>query len=602
MATNISIQTKVQTVQALFGNNTSYRIPPFQRPYTWNQDRQWEPLWDDIESLAKRHRSQTGTARPHFMGTIVMQHRATPTGQAEMRLVIDGQQRLTTLQLAVRAAADVFKTRGMNDRASRLEALTLNRREYTGGSDDNLVKIRQTNATDRTAFQAVMREQSDESGNPSNIWKCYRYFYESTEKYLGGPLLSTEIGEAAAESLEEVLSRLLVVAAIDLEEQDEPYTIFATLNDRGQSLGPADLVKNMMMQRAGVGDDESKATRVWGVFEDDPWWRQKTGENNLGRTQVDRFIDHWVSISTGKALRTPERLPADVARYLEEIDKEKTWDAVNDLNKRALVYRSIHKETLDGAEEFLKKMKALSVGAPMATMLWLYTAEVPTQQRAIITNAVESYVIRRSLAGMTTNALRDTFAELITKIANLSAELAAQTVIEHLAKATADQRWPTDHEVEHFLQNQPMKGTAAAQREIIAAIEKRLRPSGAEPIGPTDQLTVDHIMPKSWQENWPLPKGIPSGEAAGIARDRAVKYIGNLTIITRSLNSTIRNKPWNEKKKLLKDSVLFMNRKLLENAPEIWDEDTIKERSKFMAEQATKVWLGPSHFVAQTGV
>ncbi len=389
METNIRMDARVLSVESLFGSDTSYRIPPFQRPYSWGQDRQWEPLWEDIESLAKRRLSQTGTTRPHFMGAIVMQQRTTPVGVAATRLVIDGQQRLTTLQLAIRAATDALKTRGMDDRANRLRTLTLNRPEYTGGNKDNLVKIRQTNANDRNAFQAIMLDQADEPDIPSNIRKCYRYFLESTEKYLEGPLLSnTQEAKDLAEALEAVLSRLLVVAAIELNEQDEPYTIFGTLNDRGQHLGPADIVKNMMMRRADVGDDEGKAKQVWGLFEADPWWRKTTGENNLTRTQADRFIDHWVSIRSGKALRSPERLPSDVTKHLDDIGIEKTWDAVNDLNQKATAYQKIHQSTLIGAEEFLKRMKALGVGAPMSTMLWLYTTDIPDQERKSITNAL----------------------------------------------------------------------------------------------------------------------------------------------------------------------------------------------------------------------
>ena len=116
-------------------------------------------------------------------------------------------------------------------------------------------------------------------------------------------------------------------------------------------------------------------------------------------------------------------------------------------------------------------------------------------------------------------------------------------------------------------------------------------------MGPTEQLTVDHIMPKSWKETWPLPQGTPSREAAALARDRAVGYIGNLTIITKSLNSSIRNKPWDAKKDLLKDSTLYMNRKLLDDAPDKWDEEAMKTRSVFMAELTTNVWLSPSKYL-----
>ena len=528
METDIRIDARVLSVESLFGTDTSFRIPPFQRPYSWGEDRQWGPLWDDIEGLAKRRLSGNATARPHFMGAIVMQQRSTPVGVAATRMVIDGQQRLTTLQLAIRAAADVLEARGMNDRAGRLKTLTMNRAAYSGGNDDNLAKIRQTNESDRKAFQAIMLDETVEPDISSNIGKCYRYFHRATEQYLEGPLLSqTQEAKDLAEALEAALSRLLVVVAIGLNEQDEPYTIFATLNDRGLHLGPADIVKNMMMQLADVGDDESKAEQVWGLFEHDPWWRKTTGENNLTRTQADRFIDHWVSIRSGRALRSPERLPSDVAKYLDDVGRKNTWGAVNDLNQKAPTYRRIHESNLTGAEDFLKRMKALGVGAPMATMLWLYTTDVPPVERRFITDAVESYVVRRSLAGMTTNALRDTFAELITEIAKSSTKSPVETVIKHLAKGSpANRIWPTDQEIKQFLSNQPMKGTTSAKREIFAAIEQHLRPPTAEPIGPTEKLTVDHILPKSWQDNWPLPKGTQNREAAELARNRTVNFIG----------------------------------------------------------------------------
>ena len=335
-----------------------------------------------------------------------------------------------------------------------------------------------------------------------------------------------------------------------------------------------------------------------GLFERDTWWRKMTGENNLARTQEDRFIDHWVSIRSGKALRTPERLPSDIAKHLDDVGRENTWDAVNDLNQKAPTYRRIHQSNLTGAEDFLTRMKALGVGAPMSTMLWLYTTDVPDAERKFITDAVESYVVRRSLAGMTTNALRDTFAELISEIAKESTKTPVETVIEHLAKSSpANRKWPTDQEVKDFLSNQPMKGTTSAQREIFAAIEQHLRPTTAEPIGPTEKLTIDHILPTSWKENWPLSKGIQNKEAAELARDRAVKYIGNLTIITKSLNSTIRNKSWNEKRQLLKDSTLYMNRKLIDSAPNSWDEDAIKQRSILMAKLTTEIWRSPTDYM-----
>ena len=102
------MNAEIVNLQTLFGKPVSYRIPPFQRSYAWNKENQWEPLWQDVVNVAERwlNRQDKTEMRPHFMGAIVLQQQENATGEVEKRTVVDGQQRLTTLQMLIRAAQE----------------------------------------------------------------------------------------------------------------------------------------------------------------------------------------------------------------------------------------------------------------------------------------------------------------------------------------------------------------------------------------------------------------------------------------------------------------------------------------------------------------
>ena len=396
----------VVSATSLFSHPVSYRIPYFQRQYCWTKLDQWEPLWRDIKRTAARYQSGDRKPRAHFMGAMVTQQQNSKPGVVQMSLVIDGQQRLATLQAVIKATAVVVESQGLQEMANRLNILTRNDENYSDQDPDNIVKVRQTDPRDRISFAGVMQGKENDGTSGSDIGKCYRYFRKRIEDWLAE---NPDSNGDRPEALEAALSQLLSIAVIDLREDAEPYTIFATLNDRGVRLGPADIIKNMLMHKADVGNNNEKAEQVWGAFAD-PWWRNTTGENNLERTQVDRYLDHWLTIKTGDANRKMDRLPADFNDYLEEQDENRIWSIVEEIATGAKTYRDIHERRLSGAQQFLERMDALKIGAPMATVLWLCTNQIPQASRDLIIQAIESYIIRRTLAGMTTNALRDIFA------------------------------------------------------------------------------------------------------------------------------------------------------------------------------------------------
>ena len=125
------MDTNVHTPQAMFFNPIRYEIPPFQRPYIWTQEQQWEPLWEDLSSLAETL-AASGQAEPHFLGAIVLQLRHTSIGQIPTREVVDGQQRLTTIQLLLDAIQEFCVEAGFDGSAARLNGLVLNPEAFIG--------------------------------------------------------------------------------------------------------------------------------------------------------------------------------------------------------------------------------------------------------------------------------------------------------------------------------------------------------------------------------------------------------------------------------------------------------------------------------------
>ena len=127
---------------------------------------------------------------------------------------------------------------------------------------------------------------------------------------------------------------------------------------------------------------------------------------------------------------------------------------------------------------------------------------------------------------------------------------------------------------------------------VFEAIEKKIRPSKSEPAGPTDKLTVEHLLPQGWKENdWPLPQNIANKDEATTVRDGYVPRIGNLTLATRELNSSMSNRSWETKRSALHSySSWFLNKNLLDNAPTVWDETAIEDRCLQMAQEAIEIW------------
>ena len=577
----------IQTLSDLFDPSVSYRIPVFQRPYAWTKERQWQPLWRDAERIADQllDKKSGEIIPPHFMGAIVLQLRSAKSGRVVKRIVVDGQQRLTTLQLLIRAAQEAFYNLDDTRRAKEMSKLTLNDLKGQKDDFDSDTKVRQSNLNDLQSFQDVIRGLNDPGKPMRSIGEAYQYFLAEITHWLNKD--PTNRG-TRAEALKSTLMEYLQLASVDLDEGERPHFIFSVLNARAEPLLESDHIKNTVMYEADVVDDAARATELWGLFERNEWWRGSTKEGRYSRIHLDRFLNYWVVMRMRKEVNA-DSVSTEFNRYSES-NGLPIEQIAQDMRKAGQVYHDLEDARTPGIEAFLRRVKTMEIGVVMPILIWLYTSDIPDHIRWRSIQAIESYLVRRMLCGVSSAGLNRLFVELLIKTESSASLAADQIIIDFLRGQTVDNRiWPNDAMLKENLVGSPLRGTVRRQTMVLEAIEYHLRSDKTEPMGQAT-LTREHIMPESWQRYWPLQDGISADEAIDV-RNRVVKEIGNLTLVTGKLNASLSNAPWDEKvETLARHTTLRLNWELLERWPKLWNETTIRERSEQLSKVATEIW------------
>lgn len=592
------------TLKALFQKDVRYVIPTFQRPYVWNQEDQWEPLWDDVRNTAERYidqlRASDGNnplaeerAGTHFMGAVVLQQRPTASAELETRDVIDGQQRLTTMQLFMDAAQEVLEELGAAAEAHRVSRLVVN----AYASDDQAFKLWPT-SLDRDAFRAAMTNVTTPVDfAESLIVQAHDFFRLQIREWIEAAIDTVDRGERI-HGLETAMFGLLELVVIDLATADDAFVIFETLNARGTPLLASDLVKNYVLQTATAAGADTNALyeAEWRALEE-PWWRTETRQGRIVRPRLDVFINYWLIMRTAAEVQSHEVFRA-FKSYVED-DGKAVVEVAADLHRLGLTYQAF--DTVDPFSEvgtFLYRWRTVDAGTSTPVLLWLFSqpdSVVSREARLRCVQVIESFLVRRMLCRLTTKDYNHLFLELLTRL-HVAAPGEVDTVlVAYLSDQSSEsRRWPDDAEFEHALLDLPLYRllTRGRLRMVLEAIEDSLRTVLAEESHVSrDSLTIEHVLPQSWKESWPLPV-----DAVGIEheldRERLLHSLGNLTLVNGRLNPTLSNGAWDSKRETLREhTVLHMNKELLSRFGDgAWNETTIRERGIALAAQAKKIW------------
>ncbi len=596
------------TLKALFQKDVRYVIPTFQRPYVWNQEDQWEPLWNDVRNTAERYidelacadgnnplaEKRTGT---HFMGAVVLQQQPTASAEIETRSVIDGQQRLTTAQILMDSAQEVFEEIGAEDGARRVSRLVLN--AYADG--DEAFKLWPT-SLDQEPFRAAMRNGAPTEGHrDSLIVKAHDFFRLQIREWVEAAPASEERAERI-HALEAALFGLLEVVVIDLASADDAFVIFETLNARGTPLLASDLVKNFILQTATAGglNADELYTRDWQPLED-AWWREEMRQGRIVRPRLDVFLNYWLVMETAEEVQSHEVFPK--FKLHVETEGKAIADVVRHVRKVSLTYRDfVNVDPASRVGTFRYRWRIVDAGTTTPVLLWLFSQPehvVSEEHRLQAIDALESFLVRRMICRMTTKDYNRLFLELISRLHDSTPGSAAEALIAYLVgQQSESRRWPTDSDVERAILDLPLYRllTRRRLRMVLEAIEVNLRSEFAEEDHVAQgTLTIEHVMPQSWKVHWPLG---PADERlrAELERERLLHSLGNLTLVNGKLNPKLSNASWASKRETLDaHTVLHLNKKLLAvYKDQDWTEGTIRERGTELAKAVLRIWPGPS--------
>ena len=285
------MQVNIRNLQTLFMNQVRYEIPLYQRRYVWEQEDQWDPLWEDVRNTSEDFLEAGMSTAAHFMGAVVLQNQPQVAGNLSVWSVVDGQQRLTTMQLLLDAVQEVLEQRGHAGEAARLKMLVLNNEAFVGDDDDLYFKVWPT-MLDRDAFRQTMHNHLiSEEYKDELIVRAHEFFKLQVNQWLDEDIGQTE--KERANALEQTSSHLLQMVVIDLESSEEPHVIFETLNARGTPLLQSDLIKNMLMYEADQAGTADTA-QIWNF--DTEWWNEDVYQGNALRPRIDAFLNFWLTM------------------------------------------------------------------------------------------------------------------------------------------------------------------------------------------------------------------------------------------------------------------------------------------------------------------
>jgi hypothetical protein len=608
----VTVETQVRTPQMVFMQPQRLIVPLFQRPYVWNEDNQWEPLWGDIARLAKRLLEDPAARQyPHFLGAVVLQQLQNPAGTMQERTIIDGQQRLTTLQLLLDALRAELLAVGAEQPAMRIETLVMNSQAFRERQEDRF-KVWPTNR-DRPAFNAVMAKDPPLSyGIPthttSRIVQAHEYFTNCAREWLAADKEAVPVRAAA---IERAVRELMQMVVIELTADENAQEIFETLNARGAQLTAADLIKNFIFQRlTEAGDDvESAYVQYWKEFESG-FWETEISAGRLRQQRSSLFLSQWLIAKTGEEILGREVFHRFKA-YADFDSGITMIDLLGQLHRAGRIYRDFVQAgsqpagPLDRLGIFAYRTSVMESEAVKPVLLFLLDpdeAAIPADQIAKAIDVVESWLVRRMLVRASTKSYTQVFAELITHVRKSGGRLAAGDVIEERLshQPGANWYWPDNDEVQAELRTLPAyrRLSRGRLRMVLEAAEDYERGWRGQATGlggervARGRYAIEHIMPRRWQAHWPLPEGRTAAD-----RDPLIETIGNLTLLTGRLNSRVSNGPWpgpgGKREALHEHDVLMLNRRLLERAPDSWDDEYVQARTERLIDAITKIWPVP---------
>ncbi|WP_169807086.1 GmrSD restriction endonuclease domain-containing protein [Micromonospora rosaria] len=559
------------TLRTLLQGEKQYIIPLYQRTYSWKRP-QLDRLWSDILELL----DTTGTDS-HFLGPIVLapSHNMTASG-VQSWLVVDGQQRLTTLSILLAAIRDLAS--GPSARLARKISTQYLINEFADGI--NSYTLLPTQA-DRAAWRAII-DRMPNAGGADKIGDAYRFFRSKIDQLFLDAVGDSE-GDEVLEKLEGIVATKLSFVEISAQAGDNAYRIFESLNNTGLKLTQADLLRNYLFMRL-----PETSERVY-----EQHWLPL--QNLLDEQSLVDLI--WLDlVLKGNKRATLHSIYEEQHRFLETLGSEiaiEQWIVA--LNHKARVFDRVlnpEKESdpiIRYALDRLRRWKARVVHpAALHVLLSYEDGKMNSQEVSDALRAVESYLVRQLIVGTGRAGSNVLLADLIRTLGD---KVPRQDQIIKILTGQR-RRFPTDQQVRAAMLEQPFywRGREWQKFYILRCLDEaagRTEVVDYENSG----LSIEHVMPQKATAAWlnELEYDLEEFESAEDAHQALVHAIGNLTL--SGYNGSLSNKNFPDKREILAKSGLSMNLSIADSAR--WGVAEIRQRGEFLANKAIEIWPGP---------
>lgn len=550
----------------LLHNSQQFIIPIYQRTYSWTK-QECDQLWKDIIRTGGND-----NIHAHFMGSIVyiLRDPYLASGQNPL-LVIDGQQRLTSLLLIIEALARRLGDAEPHDgfSARKLRNRYLRDPDEAGERSYKLLLTQ----TDKETLLSIL-EQKDPPKEYSSLLQANFEFFEKRVNALGDNL----------KSLCEGLNKLMVIDTSLNHEYDNPQLIFESMNSTGRALSQADLIRNFILMGLESKDQERLYNYHWRPME------EAFGQKDYVQ-HFDGFMRHYLTVKTGEIPRIGDVYDA-FKKHAQTVGG-KVDDLLADLHTFAGYYcamaldpKTLGQETRTALDIAFTDLRKLKVDVAYPLLLELYhdykKSQLSEKELEQAIRLVESYIFRRAVCSIPTNSHNKTFANFAQE---LKKDRYLESIQAHLLGLPSYRRFPKDKEFKREFVKRDLYNFSR-RHYWLDRLENHDR---KDPIK-VDQYTIEHILPqnKKLSEKWREDLG-PYWKDV---QENWLHTPGNLTLTM--YNAEYSDHPFEKKKEMkggFKDSHLRLNKGL--GTLESWNEEAIEKRANEMAEKAARVWAAP---------
>ena len=623
------MQANPRTVDKLFDGQSRYIVPMFQRLYVWLEDPQWRTLWEDVTEKAAL-RLAGKSANPHYLGALIIEG-VKPTSAREVTrlLIIDGQQRLTTLQLLLCAFRDQAAGNGWATLERRAGRYVLNAdADVIENPAEEVFKLWPTQlnrdvfstiinagsvAKVEESYPLIRRKYQRRPDPRSPLVEAYLYFSQQVGRWIGSA--GEEDREARAFALLQALQQDFCVVEIALSDGDDSQEIFYSLNSQGRPLSQSDLLRSLIFMRAEKeqADRDALFADYWSTFET-PFWNVEVKRGGRTYSRLDLALRHFLTVKTG-SLIDARRVNEEYRRWIAGTPSPypTVRDELADFCRYADAIRDFEGVPADAESTDIARILGdleISTAIPLVLFLKLEAHLSPGDLRNCF-STLESFVVRRSINGDETKEYNKLFVETVASLRGLTgAEVQPALEAKLLLGGGTTRSWPTDQQIVERVLTAPLyEGRRQPLlRLIFERIELQLRGRKSEQREIPTGLQIEHVMPQSWATHWPIQgTAVTQYEAmypwtigddrAALAdairlRTVAVNRLGNLTLLNQYANPAASNGSFDLKRTEYAHSVLRLSR-YFEGCPE-WDETSIRDRGQSLAKLIIDIWPRPA--------